>query len=59
MGDTEENNNILQKTFNILKGDGGKKNRISQLTYTNENEDENIDIYMSESSDNMIESSNR
>jgi hypothetical protein len=58
MGDTEENNNILQKTFNILKGDGGKKNRISQLTYTNENEDENIDIYMSESSDNMSESSN-
>ena len=58
MGDNDENQSILKKTFNILKGDGDKKNRISQLTYTNENEDENIDIYMSESSDNMSESSN-
>ena len=58
MGDNDENQNILKKTFNILKGEGDKKNRISQLTYTNENEDENIDIYMSESSDNMSESSN-
>ena len=58
MGDNNENQNFLKKTFNILKGEGEKKNRISQLTYTNENEDENIDIYMSESSDNMSESSN-
>jgi hypothetical protein len=55
---SDKNTNILKKTFNILKEEIDKKTRISQFNYTNENEDENIDIYMSESSDNMSESSN-
>ena len=51
-------NNNLRKPFDILKHNSEKEGKISQFNYTNNEDDENIDIYMSESSDNMSENSN-
>jgi hypothetical protein len=64
---SNNNTDILRRAFNMFKtnanaensnSDNKKESRISQFSYTNENDEENIDIYMSESSDNMSESSN-
>ena len=56
MSDKEPN--ILRNTFNVFKENNEqRKAGISQFNYTNNDDDENIDIYMSESSDNMSESS--
>ena len=57
MSDKQEPN-ILRNTFNIFKENNEQRRAgISQFNYTNNDDDENIDIYMSESSDNMSESS--
>jgi hypothetical protein len=56
---SQKENNVLRSAFNIFKSNAVKKvDRISHFALTNKDEEENIDIYMSESSDNMSESSN-
>jgi hypothetical protein len=56
---SQKDNDFLRSAFNIFKTNTVKKvDRISHFALTNKDEEENIDIYMSESSDNMSESSN-
>ena len=55
---SEKEPNILRNTFNVFKENNQQRREgISQFNYTNNDDDENMDIYMSESSDNMSESS--